>query len=133
MRVVACEVRPGVGVYVPDFAVADDGTKSLRDGKAGGTAAGPPPGPFDLPDGSWFAVDGLSVVRFPREREWDWRSRRAKEIVESLPQDPDELSDALHSAAGLAGVDLPGLITRLRDAAVAGEDLADVFKRLRRR
>jgi uncharacterized protein (DUF1684 family) len=119
-------------VHVPDAAVTATG--SINRGGYTDPVAGAVDLPeFELDEGKWFAVDGGTVVRFPADREWEWRTRRAVELVGSAAALPPEAQiGVLANAAALVGSDLHALVSRLREAAQAGEDLAATFKRVSR-
>lgn len=122
-------------VFVPSHAVGEDGTSVRgpdRD-EAEMNSVVHLGFTFELTDGKWFALDDGVIVRFPATREWEWRAKRAEQIVMGISGSPEEKLANLRCAADLMGVDLPGLKKRLEEARESGEDLSSTFKRLSRK
>lgn len=124
---------------VPDFAVDKDRNKITRNSREeiSETDKFLNCVEFDLPDDKWFAYDNGIIVRFPKDKEWDWRTKRAQEIVYNVSTYPNKYKSsndrliALESSAHLCGFSLQELISRLETAKRDGEDLVDVFKRVK--
>lgn len=87
---------------------------------------------FELPPDKWFALDNGTIVRFPKSKEWAWRTSRSEKIVQTISeiQDPMDRIYALRNAAYLCGFSLEDLVSRLQSSSVKGEDILDTFKRL---
>jgi hypothetical protein len=125
--------------YVPDYAVDSNQLKIDKEGTCGPIAEDKytESPEFDLPDSKWFAFDHGNVVRFPKDKEWDWRTRRAQEIVKIISTNPgfyknaEERMLALESSAMLCGFNLIDLVSRLEKARQDNESLEDVFKRIK--
>ncbi len=87
---------------------------------------------FELPKDKWFAIDDGLIVRFPKDKEWEWRIRRAKELFEKvhLDSDPHQKLTLLNNVAYLCGFSLAALVERLKMHGNNNEDLMDTFKRI---
>lgn len=87
---------------------------------------------FELSEDKWFAIDHDLVVRFPKEKEWEWRTRRAKTLFEEMKADldPQHKLSILNNVAYLCGFSLASLVERLQTHATNDEDLLDTFKRI---
>ena len=122
---------------VPDYAEDSSGSRVYRELNVEDKGSEPTPLDFELDDSKWFAIESGQIIRFPREREWDWRTKRAREIVTSLSSGPLRLKESeeklswLEAAAALCGFSIIELVSRLNQAKLDGEDLVTVFNRIK--
>ena len=126
-------------VFIPDFVVIDKSHIIKKDGEVapldGASFTSFPE--FELPDNKWVAYDHGSIIRFPKDKEWEWRSKKALDIVKIISTNPSTYANpeqrmcALESSAHLCGFSLVDLVQRLEEARKGSESLDDVFKRIK--
>lgn len=86
--------------------------------------------PFELPEGKWFGVSNGLIIRFPAEREHDWRVKKATELVESGVEDPVVMYQNAQNAAYLLNVNLNELLKHLRSLSQdPDEDLSSLYNK----
>jgi hypothetical protein len=86
--------------------------------------------PFELPEGKWFGISGGLIVRFPAEKEHDWRVKKATELVESGVEDPVVLYQNAQNAAYLLNINLNEFLKQLRSLSQdPNEDLTNLYKK----
>lgn len=126
-------------VVIPDFCITEDKNKLSKDGSLEPSLDNlfSECTNFELSDDKWFAYDNGLIVRFPKSKEWDWRTKKAEGIVSTVSRDPFSFNGpearllALETAAYLCGFSLAELIARLEKAKNDGEDLVDTFNRVK--
>lgn len=122
-------------IYVPDYALNDDGVTSFKYDSIELSSLIESV-PFELDTDKWFVYYDGQIVRFPKDKEWDWRCKKAEEIVSLVSKNPlvfkgpeDRLA-ALENAAYLSGFNLADLVDKLNKARQDNESISDVFKRI---
>lgn len=116
--------------YIPDTLILLDDSVIGRDGSPTHLKVFRELEPFELPEDKWFAIDDGVVVRFPKSREWDWRTKKAIELISVQDPHPERALQRAESAAGLVGSDLPKIIELITEAKKNKESLESVVKRL---
>lgn len=93
---------------------------------------------LEIEPGKWFGVDNMyksvTYIRFPKDREMEWRARKAKEIVIGLDKTlgPYEKLEIIEAAAALIGSDVETLVSKIQTLkANPNESLVDVINRIK--
>lgn len=118
-------------IHIPSCLMTANGTWICKDKSAGHENPADLSFDVELDEKKWIAIDGPNVVRFPIEKEWEWRSKRAVEFLQSIPNDPKQKVEHLECVASLVGINLPELVSILNKNRSSGENLIDTFKRLK--
>lgn len=129
-------LHPEFSVFIPDFYESDTSEVVYKeDSHSASLQCSRHEAFFELDHDKWFAYDDGQIIRFPKEREWEWRCNKAKSMVISLNNHtpfngPEHKLKVLENAAYLCGFSLIDLIDRLESARQENESLSDVFKRV---
>ena len=134
MKIVSCGPVIQDYPYVPNFAIADDGTKVEFKGSLSN------PGivtvqPFDLSEDMWFLMseDGTAEL-FARAESTRWLAQKTEALVNyasTIKGDPLKALSMLRAAAALVGLSIPDLLTKARMITNPNETLADALEKLK--
>jgi hypothetical protein len=122
-------------IYIPIFAITEDGkvlnssgliSELLEEEWVDCTQ-------FDLPEEKWFAWDEGQIVRWPKDKEWDWRTEKAKEIISNINQhgNPEIKLKWVSDAAKLCSINLEEFIDKLKSTRKNNEDLITLFNNIK--
>lgn len=91
---------------------------------------------FELESDKWFAIDEGQIVRFPLNREMEWRANKARELVNRTESDAslraDQRISMLENSANLCYFELVDLIDKIEEAKSKNESMKDLFKRIQK-